>query len=267
MSDTFITAIPLSNLFSDSAYQREVDEPRIRRMAREWDAALVGVLDVSDRGSGCAPRYAIINAQHRHRAAVLVDPSMSLVCNVHQGLFLEDEAKLFWDIDRGTKKLSTWDRWKARRASGDAEVLRIEQICAGLGAPVAESGTYCIKSTATLTAMHRLDEWGMTATIQLVADVWPRDPNGLQGGVLRGLMPVVMWCESNPTTSGLLADALSTITPAQLHARAVARREQHRTGQFWTCVTRVVVDLYNQQPARLRSVRLPVDQVLKAGVK
>ncbi|MBE7190693.1 DUF6551 family protein [Jatrophihabitans endophyticus] len=244
---TFITAIPTADLFVDSTYQRECDEPRTRRMAASWDPSLVGVLDVSDRGQSASPRYAIINGQHRWRAAILHDPQMSLVCNVHQGLHPETEAQLFWDIDRSTKKLTTWDRWKARRGAGDAKVLRIEQICRGVGAPVAEHGTYIIKSTSSLEQMYAIDEWGLTATIQMAVDVWPKDPAGLQGGILRGLMPVVMWCEPAPM-SGRLADALAAITPSQVHARAVSQREVHRTGQFWTCVTRVVVELYNSTP-------------------
>lgn len=269
MSEPFIAAVAVRDMFVDELYQRACDEARAARMADRWDMSLVGVLDVSDHGAppdvtGDWVRYAVINGQHRWRAAILVNPHMSLACNVHQGLTREAEAQLFWDIDRHTKKLSTWDRWKARRGSGDPAVARIEQLMRRLGAPVVDGGdTYGIKSTATLEQMFNIDEWAMTQTVQLIVDVWPDDRAGLQGGVLRGLMPAVMACENNGPMSGRLADALTSITPTQLHARAVTLRDAHRTGQFWTCITRVVVDLYNH--TRGEGPRLVVDDVIARG--
>jgi hypothetical protein len=259
---TYITAIPVQSLFADEAYQRPCDEPRAKRMADAWDPSLVGVLDVSDRGVGTDPRYAVVNGQHRWRAAILVDPTMSLVCNVHQGLDAEAEARLFWDIDRSTKKLTTWDRWKARSGAGDPAVRRIEQLCQGLGTPVAPGGTYVIKSIGALEQMFKIDEYTMTTTIQMVVDVWPNDQAGLEGSILRGLFQVVGWCEDGPS-SGRLADALSTIAPAQVRARAVARRDSAGGGVLWAQVTRVIVDLYNG--TRGPGPKLVADQVLSNG--
>lgn len=267
--ESFLTALPVRELFADSTYQRELDENRCRRMAKAWDPRLVGVCDVSDRGPGDQitdrPRYAIINGQHRWRAATLLDPAMSLVCTVHQGLTVEDEAKLFFDIDRSTKALSTWDRWRSRRGAGDKTVLRIEMLCRNIGAPVSNvGGAYVIKSTTTLEQMFRIDEYTMTATIELAVDVWPNDNAGLQGGLLRGLFPVVRSCDDTDSLNRLTG-ALSEIVPAQIHARALGRRDQFTSGQFWTLISRVVVDLYNTH--RAPGPRLRIEDVLKAGVQ
>ncbi len=51
-----------------------------------------------------------------------------LVCQVHTGLGIEDEARLFYEIDTGRKTLSWWDRWRARRGAGDPQVLGIDEV-------------------------------------------------------------------------------------------------------------------------------------------
>lgn len=48
--EAYVTAVPVSACFVDHSYQRDVDLPRARRIAEEWNPRLVGVLDVSDRG-------------------------------------------------------------------------------------------------------------------------------------------------------------------------------------------------------------------------
>jgi hypothetical protein len=54
--DVYVTALQVDEIFADHTYQRPVDPPRARKMAREWDRRLAGILEVSDRGAGSAPR-------------------------------------------------------------------------------------------------------------------------------------------------------------------------------------------------------------------
>ena len=66
---TYIDAVAVDELFVDHSYQRPLDTARARQLARTWDRRLAGVVEVSDRGAGQAPRYAIIDGQHRWAAA------------------------------------------------------------------------------------------------------------------------------------------------------------------------------------------------------
>ncbi|WP_373686210.1 DUF6551 family protein, partial [Nocardia gamkensis] len=138
--DTYIAAISVREIFADHTYQRELDERRAQGMAAAWDVRKVGVIDVSDRGPDEAPRYAVINGQHRWWAAALADPAHHLVAVVHTGLTVADEARLFYEIDAGTRRLTTWDRWHSRRAAGDPVVAEIEAIARKVGLVVDQSG-------------------------------------------------------------------------------------------------------------------------------
>jgi hypothetical protein len=74
---------------------------------------MLGILDVSDRGPGVVPRYAIVNGQHRWSAAGKVGVQF-VACNVHEGLTVADEARLMFELDRRRRS------WPASSSGGPA---------------------------------------------------------------------------------------------------------------------------------------------------
>jgi hypothetical protein len=76
-ADTYVTAVRVEDVFADREYQRPLNQPRCRKMADEWSTRLVGIIEVSDRGDDHAPRYAVMDGQHRWGAAKLIDPPPS----------------------------------------------------------------------------------------------------------------------------------------------------------------------------------------------
>ena len=97
---TYIDAVAIDELFVDHSYQRPLDTARARQLARGWDRRLAGVVEVSDRGASQAPRYAIIDGQHRWAAAQLLEPAPMMVATIHEGLAVADEAALFDRLNR-----------------------------------------------------------------------------------------------------------------------------------------------------------------------
>lgn len=247
---TYPTAIRVDDLFADPTYQRELDVNRARSMSLRWDPALVGVIDVSDRGAHTppnSPRYAIINGQHRWKAACYLDPLMSLVCNVHSGLSVADEAKLFNEIDARTKKISTWDRWRARRAGGDPVVLSIDAMAESLGLVVTPApGQNSVQACAALEYIYdRCLPETVLEVLQLVNDLWPGDPKRHKSEVLKGLA-YVMFEYAEELDSGRFADALSEITPTQLIARAHEMKAARPSLGIPRCIAHASVTAYNR---------------------
>ncbi|WP_131822432.1 DUF6551 family protein [Mycobacteroides chelonae] len=241
--DVYIDAIAVADMFVDHLYQRDLDENRAHRMSAAWDRRLAGVLDVSDRGAGTHPRYAIINGQHRWAAVMLTGAVTHLPANVHTGLTPADEAALFRDLDITTKKLTTWDRWKARRAAGDHTVNGIEDLAAQFGLKIYQCRGYYLMCFSTLEYCYDIDPEYLARTLELVTDIWPSDPQSLKSSIIRGLFAVL---QSQELDTGRLADALSDMTPGQLHARAIDASKT-RPGSFWTHVVRATVDAYNRR--------------------
>ena len=246
MTETYVTALSVEDLFADPDYQRELDVPRCRRMADDWQPRLVGVLDVSDRGVDALPRYAIVNGQHRWEAARFADVS-ALACTVHTGLCVQDEAQLFWDFDRQTKKLSTWDRWYARRSAKDPIVVAIDDAAAERGlvvrnGPAPESLQCC----AAL-------EWVYTdcspetvgAVLDLMLRVWPGDTAARTATIVKGL-GAFLKAYGDAADDDRLARSLATLTPTQAVARAHELKGRGYTAGVSKLVSLVVFQAYNR---------------------
>jgi hypothetical protein len=253
----YIDAIPVSDMFVDHSYQRDLDDHRAHRMSKAWDRRLAGVLDVSDRGPNANPRYAIINGQHRWAAVTMAGTSTHLAANVHTGLTPADEAAVFRDIDLSTKKLTSWDRWKARRAAGDSTINEIEDLTSKVGLKVYQCRGYYLMCFSTLEYCYETDPEYLARTLELVTNIWPNDPQSLKSGIIRGLFAVM---QSQQLEADRLAEALSGITPAQLHARAVDMSKTY-PGGFWTHIVRATVDAYN----RIGRGKVDAAEVIEVG--
>lgn len=254
---TYVTAIRVDELFADVAspdnpngYQRELDRNRARAMSMTWDPRRVGVIDVSDRGTEVSPRFAIINGQHRWWAAVLLDPSMSLVCNVHTGLSVADEAKLFWDIDRTTKHLQVWDRWYARRAAGDPVVVSCDRIARQAGLQITHNPKPdALQCFAAIEFVHNVcNPETLVQVLEFIGDVWPGDIVARRAVLVKALGQL-LWDFAPELDTGHLADALSEMTPTQLIARG---KDVQTTsgGALHKTIIAAAIQAYNRRVSR-----------------
>lgn len=147
----YVAALRAGQLFTDATYQRPLDPARVRRMRAESDTALLGIVDVSARGDG---RYALVDGQHRWAAVKAQHGDQApIACNVHTGLSVEQEAELFFQIDRSRRRLTGWDRWWARHGSAEQAVLAIERTVAAhqlrVGAATRDGSVRATKALRT----------------------------------------------------------------------------------------------------------------------
>ena len=245
-TSTYIDAVSVQDMFVDPSYQRELDVPRARRMAEKWERPLVGVIEVSDRGPAQHPRFAVVDGQHRFAAAKLRDAAAVLVANVHVGLNVRDEAHLFYAIDAKRTRLTTWDRWNARRGSGDPTVLAVDDIAHTLGLQVDNAPTNGnIRCVSTCEKILQLG--GRTLlreTLELVVEVWGVEPEAFDAPLLHGTSYVLYHYGSELDTTRL-ADAMVDCSPRQFKAKAIALREYER-GTMPKLAALVIVSSYNR---------------------
>lgn len=243
---TYIAALRCDEMFVDLTYQRPLDKARARRMADTLDPTLIGVIDVSDRGPGHHPRYAVVNGQHRRAALVLAHPDRDrapMVCTVHQGLTPGGEARLFHELDAATKRLTGWDRWHARRAAGEPAITEIEEIVTSHGmkiGPGQRDGM--LGAVGGLESLHALG--GRTLLDQVLAALhaaYGRDWAGYLAPLLTG---VGLLLHHYDVDLERLDAALTKSTPQQLRAQAVAYRDL-MPGQLPRLVAQVLINRMN----------------------
>jgi hypothetical protein len=247
-SDTYVTALPVDELFADDAYQRPLDTPRARRAATSWDPRMAGIIDVSDRGEAATPRWAIIDGQHRWAAAKLAGIT-ALAANVHTGLSCADEAKLFDRLNRERRRITTWDHWRARSAAGDPAVAAIERTTTELGLIIDSSPRAGhVRCTSTLEKLQALGgEDLIERTLQLILNVWGRDVAGFDAPIVHGIGLALHYLGDLDVRR--LAEALIDVQPRQLKARAIALRDI-TTGTTPKLVAIATVTIYNARPGR-----------------
>jgi hypothetical protein len=246
----YIDAVPAANMFADPAYQRDLNPRRVAKMVTEFDVTQVGVLEVSARPDG---RYAIIEGQHRWAAALEAHPGrhrpngLHLPCNVHTGLTVEDEADLFYKIDRNRKALSGWDRWKARRGSGDPAVVAIEATVAQYGLRIDPAPAD--RNIGATVALERIVEVGdlvlLARTLDLVTTAYSRIRDSLDGQILHGLALILAnYDDPEEISIDQLILALQSSPPSTIKSAAMMRRAEYR-GELPRLVAAVVIDRYN----------------------
>jgi len=226
---TYIHALAVEELFVDGSYQRTPDMPRARKLAAGWDRKLAGVIEVSDREPDQQPRYAVIDGQHRWRAAQLLSAAPMMVATIHEGLSVAEEAALFDRLNRERRRPSTWDHWRARKSAGDATVLAIEQVVAQLGQErdtdlridnVPREGN--VRCTATLEKLAALGGVELVRdSLELVIDVWDTRQDGFDAPVVGGIGLVLHYLEERIDMERL-TDTLLGVMPLQLKTQAAA---------------------------------------------
>lgn len=243
----YIAALRACELFADPAYQRPLDAARVKRMAATWDPKMLGVLDVADRGTqhAAGTRFAIINGQHRVAAALqAVDNPADLwvACDIHEGLDAAGEAALMYELDRGTKALTSWDQWRARRAAGDPVVLDVEAVATSVNMKVHPGSFGAVGAAEKL--VRRGGRELLQATVSLLVSAYGPTSDAVHAPVLTGLGGVLA-DHAEDVAADRVIRALRTTSPQQLRAEAAAVRAVDG-GSLHALVRRRLTALYNR---------------------
>lgn len=242
---SYVHVVLSAEVFADPSYQRPLDRARVRRMAADWNPRMIGVIDVSDRGPDTPPgaRFAVVNGQHRWAAAV-EHGEQQLVATIHEGLDLAAEARLMFELDRGTKALTPWDRWRSRRTAGDPAVAAIEATAAQHGMAVHSNGFSAIGAAERILARDGHQQ--LNTVVLILTEAWSPTAAAVKAPMLTGLATVLR-THGGQLDAARLVDALRRTTPQAMRAKADAARELHR-GNLGDHTATVMVAAYNALP-------------------
>lgn len=246
-ADPYIVALPVTALFADHTYQRELDEHRVQKMAKAFKIALVGIIEVSQRTDDA---YAILDGQHRWatvRDVTFLDPrTHHVACRVHTGLTRAEEAALYHELNTTRRQLTGWDRWLARRGAGDPKVAQVEATAGKHGFTVGMREAPGVLR-ATRAAENVVDLGGialLNQTLGVIRAAYGDDQSGLDAAIVHGLAHVLHAYTRDELDTARLIEVLSGVVPRQLTARAAAVREIHK-GTTDRLTAHVIVERYN----------------------
>lgn len=112
--------VPVDLLDVDYSYQR-VRTAHVNKIYDKWDPNQCDYLIVSYRDD----KFYIIDGQHRYYAA-LARGVKDLPCIIRTGLTMEDEARIFVEMNTSRKPLNPFDTFKANIANGNENIPEVK---------------------------------------------------------------------------------------------------------------------------------------------
>lgn len=247
-SEQKIEMIPLNQIKTEG-YQRILNMVNVKKIARDFDIAKVGVLVVSKRADGT---YAVLDGQHRLSAMRSIGKETAN-CIVLEGLTVKQEADYFRRQNENKQSLRVTDTFNASIWAEDEESLRIKELVGKYGFRLGKSGQpMCICAIAALQKIvHQFGFVTLESVLATIAATWPTDSVILRREMLAGLAEFWSRFAENITVQQFSSRMMQKL-PMDMYVEA-KRRSSGKTGpgtafnksiRFVTCS--VLVDHYNK---------------------
>ena len=219
--------LPVEEMFIDKEYQRPLTA-FVRRIEARFDPLLFGTLVISDRGIKNKPRrYAVVDGQTRWSAATRIGVQI-VPTVVFTGLTPQDEAKMFADLQKERRGMTSWHRFRAQLAAGDPESHAIVKIAETAGYSLGE-GVGEMRAMQALESCYRTDDFVLERALVALKDAWPNEVP--EASHIRGLhyfyrhFPLDNKKKNQDIDDERLVRRLKTSGPEGLKRKASAVRE------------------------------------------
>jgi ParB-like nuclease domain len=188
--------VPLHELKVDDSYQRsiETDASRklIRTIAAEWNWDVLDVLKVSRRPDD---QLYLVDGQHRRAAAEQRGDIPQLPCVIKRCGGPAEEARLFIAANRGRKRMSRLDDFRAALGAGDADAVAIDRAVRAAALSIARHEMIKalapgeIASVGALrTLLRKHGEEKLADALRLLGEAFPDEVLASPGAFLAALI-------------------------------------------------------------------------------
>jgi Family of unknown function (DUF6551) len=250
-----VEELPLDAMAVPRTYQRELREYLVRRIIREFDPDLLGLLVVVRDGEG---RLWILDGQHRWLVLVELGYRTAL-CEVLHDVPLPRQAQIFSGRNSSRITPRPRDAFRADYVAKDRQVVAIVNILHRHGyQPPFGSSKASASRFVCVSALREVHGWGLLeAVVALIRDAWPADELATQAPVLVGLAALLrLYPQVTPPE---LARRLARHSADEVLRLARAQHASSRERRLWVHVIAVVADLYNH--GRRAAHRVAASQV------
>ncbi len=226
--------LKVTQLYIPNEYQRSVKSAgslkNINHIASNFNWADFGVLIVCELEKANPPQYAVIDGQHRFRAAEQRQDIKELPCAVLSGREAKEQAQTFIAINSKRIKLHSLHEHRAALVAGNPDAVSVEQILKKAKVTLAsfpmntkELPPRCTQAIGTLYKMlgvynEKHIVWALTIITEAFEGV---------NGALRASMIKTMtdWSKNQPDTDrAVMLEALAKINIDELERNARAAR-------------------------------------------
>lgn len=203
--------VPLTKLYVPRKYQRTLEGQASLRnvefIQRNFNWAEFNTLLVCKLHKDNV-KYAIIDGQHRYRAAELLDTIEEVPCVIISPRDVKEQAQTFININSRRLSLTSLQLYRAALATEDSYALMLDRVCKEAGVVIPTWATL-ISSTppnafsATGYTMQLLKtgvykEENLLWAFKVILGAYPEVKGALRFSLVRALME---WSKKTPSTS------------------------------------------------------------------
>lgn len=242
-----IRLVDMPLLFADGEYQRPLVEARVINIVDNFDPALVGTIDVSQRTDGT---YAILDGQQRVEALRRLGYNR-VYCNVYENMTVAQEAEFFFRKNWNRSKIAVYFALRARAQAGDEAANDIFRIVERNGFMLTSSSNEAEGIGAVRSVEQAYMTQGAKAldeTLDLIQRNWFGQPKATSADIIRGLSRFVKNFEGGYDRNQLeLAMASGPETILEVARGQAGLPSGTRAG---VAVSRAIASLYNRTVGR-----------------
>jgi hypothetical protein len=244
MSTASYQKLKPSKIEVDSRWQRELDEGRAKRMAKQLNKAMLGVPVVSKRPNG---ELIALDGQHRIMACRYANMDDPILCDVQEGLSLADEADLFLMLNSNRKAVRVYDKFKARLVAKDSVAMEIKSLVASAGLRVSKApGTNCVCAIKALEMVHT--RYGnLRETLDVLTRWADGDPCAFDGNLLKDVSHFLAAEHDKPVSIPHLCERLQNYAPKRILAKIKRQQGVQDECPRAEAAIKVFRDIYNQR--------------------
>jgi hypothetical protein len=115
------------------------------------------------------------------------------MCQVHEGLTYEDEARLFIKLNKNRRGLMVYDYYKASLEAKDEKTVEVTDAIESLGLHVSRgSGSNKIQAISCVMAIYEKQGSGhLIKTLRLIKDTWCGDEKSFGNLMISGVSELI----------------------------------------------------------------------------
>lgn len=243
--------IARADLTVDARVQRDLYPPRVRRIVEDFTPAGLGTIVVSRRDDGT---NIVLDGRHRCAAAEQTGYTGKMHCEVHHGLSLKDEARMFLTLNSQTVPAAI-SKFLVRITAGDHAALEIEAILSSHGWRIGTgSAAGYLNAVTAIENVYR--NAGRSKpngqypdltdrVIGVITAAWGTDYRGANGQILLGLAQL-FGRFGDAVNVGKLVREMQALTPASLVGTAKALQSA-QGGGIPAAIAKVLVGKHNHK--------------------
>lgn len=189
-----------SDLYVDETYQRPLSVERVWEIVTRFTWSLFNPLWIADRRR--RGTLYVVDGRHRLAAASILGVKLlpAVPCEIHVTESVEEEARIFVDLQERRRKISSAQRFAAKLVYGDPIALDLQKLMSkhGFKVPTETFGMSNataqneITAIATLESIYRAGGKGrVDAVLSIIRDAWDGVPPTTSAYMLRAVNRVL----------------------------------------------------------------------------